>query len=173
MATSKPALSGNVPAKAPRIIGENDKQRFDQAIHRRVCERAYLLYEASGRGHGNHHAHWLQAQREVLQRGLEVRESGSWLSINASLPDVASDDIEVYLEPDRVIVRAEKSQTVQNAESHTQGLTQPEIFLVEDLHSEVDPTTASAAFKDQRLTLMVKKRYPITTALLNESTTQR
>jgi HSP20 family molecular chaperone IbpA len=172
MATSKPAFSDNVPAKAPRIISENDKQRFDQAINRRVSERAYLLYEGSGRQHGNHHAHWLQAQSEVLQRGLEVRESGSWLSINASLPDVAGDGIEVYLEPDRVIVRAEKSETIQNAGSHTQGLTQPEIFLVEDLHTEVDPTTASAAFKDQKLTVMVKKRYPVTTALPKESTTR-
>jgi HSP20 family molecular chaperone IbpA len=172
MATSKPALSGNVPAKAPRIIGENDKQRLDLAINRRVSERAYLLYEASGHQHGNHHAHWLQAQSEVLQRGLEVRESGSWLSINASLPDVAGEDIEVCLEPDRVIVRAEKSEPIQNAESHTQGLTQAEIFLVEDLHTEVDPTTASAAFRDQKLTVMVKKRYPVTTPLPKESTTR-
>ena len=114
--------------------------------------------------HGNDHAHWLQAQSEVLHHGLEVRESGSWLSINASLPDVEGDDIEVYLEPNRVIVRAETSENFQNTESQPQGFALREIFLLEDLHTEVDPATASAAFKDRKLTLMVKKRYPVTDA---------
>jgi HSP20 family molecular chaperone IbpA len=164
MATSKAAFSDKLPAKTPRIVGENDKEAFHHGIHRCVSERAYGLYEASGGEHGNDHAHWLQAQSEVLQHGLEVRESGSWLSINAALPDVEGDDIEVYLEPNRVIVRAETRENLQNTESHTQGFALREIFLLEDLHTEIDPTTASAAFKDRKLTLMVKKRYPVTDA---------
>jgi len=168
MATSKPALSDKLPAKVPRIVGENDKQAFQHGIHRCVSERAYGLYEASGGEHGNDHAHWLQAQSEVLQHGLEVRESGSWLSIHASLPDVEGDDIEVYLEPNRVIVRA-TSENIQNTESHTQGFAPRGIFLLEDLRTEIDPATASAAFKDRKLTLMVKKRYPVTGAAAQET----
>jgi len=169
MATSRPAPSSKIPA-APRIVGESDKERFDQALHRRVSERAYGLYESSGWEHGNHHAHWLQAQNEVLQRGLEIRESGSWLSINAALPDIEADNIEVYLEPTRVIVRAEKSETGQ--ETDTREISQQEIFLLQDLNTEVDPATASAAFKDQKLTLMVKKRYPMTGEPPKESATR-
>jgi HSP20 family molecular chaperone IbpA len=172
MATSKPALSERLPAKALRIVGENDKEKFHHGIHRLVSERAYGLYEASGREHGNDHAHWLQAQNEILQHGLEVRESGSWLSINASLPDFDGDDIEVYLEPNRVIIRAAKSEAIQNMESHTQGLTQRELFLMEDLLTEIDPETASGSFKDQKLTLMVKKRYPVTSVSTQEPSTQ-
>lgn len=157
MATSKPAPSSIQSSRAPRIIGESDKREFDQAIQRRVAERAYVLYEASGRQHGNHHSHWLQAENEVLQRGLDIRESGSWLSINAYIPDVSADDIQVYFEPKRVIVRAEKQESTGNSDSGEQRFTYHDIFLVEDLNSEVDPSTASAAFKDQKLTLMVKK----------------
>jgi HSP20 family molecular chaperone IbpA len=169
MATSRPAPSSKIFA-APRIVGESDKERFDQALHRRVSERAYRLYESSGWEHGNHHAHWLQAQNEVLQRGLEIRESGSWLSINAALPGVEADNIEVYLEPTRVIVRAEKSES--NQDSETREISQQEIFLLQDLDTEVDPATASAAFKDQKLTLMVKKRYPMASGTPIESTTR-
>jgi HSP20 family molecular chaperone IbpA len=172
MATSRPALIGQLPAKTPRIVGETEKQAFDRAIHRRVSERAYHLYQASGGGHGKDHLHWLQAQDEVLQRGLDVRESGSWLSISASFPEVDGDGIEVYLEPNRVIVRAEKKESIQDAESRTQGLTQREIFLIQDLNTEIDPTTASAAFRDQKLTLMVKKRYPVTSASAKEPSTR-
>jgi HSP20 family molecular chaperone IbpA len=168
MATSKPAPSSKLPV-TPRIIGESDKETFDQALHRRVSERAYHLYESSGREHGNDHAHWLQAQNEILQRGLEIRESGSWLSINAALPGVEADNIEVYLEPNRVIVRAEKSET--NQESDAREFSRQEIFLIENLNNEVDPATASAAFKDQKLTLMVKKRYPMSETP-KESTTR-
>ena len=160
MATSKLAPTGNLPPKAPRIFSEADGQMFDHAIHARVSERAYHLYEASGGEHGNARAHWLQAQDEVLQRGLEVREPGSWLSINAALPGVDGDDIEIYLDSNHVIVRLKKSESTQNAEPET--FSQREIFLIEDLDTEIDPTTASAAFKDQKLTLMVKKRYPET-----------
>ncbi len=164
MATTKQALSEKAGRETPQIVGESEKQSFDQAIHRRVSERAYLLYESSGREDGNHDSHWLQAENEVLQRGLEIRESGSWLSVNASLPDVSADDVQVYLEPNRIIVRAQNSQVMQNAESQERGLTAREVFLMSDLASAVDPSTASAAFKDQRLTLMVKKRYPANAA---------
>ncbi len=162
MATSKPALSNDVSEKTPRIIGETERHDYTQALHRRVSNRAYHLFESSGREHGNDHAHWLQAEREVLQRGLEIRESGSWLSINAYLPDVSGDDIEVYLESTRIIVRAEKTNAIQNPDSQEQGLTQRELFLAEDLNTEIDPSTASAVFKDQKLTLMVKKHFPET-----------
>ena len=97
-----------------------------------------------------------------MQRGFEIRESGSWLSINAHLPDVSADDIQVYLEPTRVIVRAEKTKMTQNPDSQEQGLTQRELFLAEDLNMEIDPSTASAVFKDQKLTVMVKKHFPET-----------
>ena len=159
MATSKPAPSNEVIVKTPRISGEAEWQDFGQTLRRRVSDRAYHLFESSGREHGNDHAHWLQAEREILQRGFEIRESGSWLSINAHLPDVSADDIQVYLEPTRVIVRAEKTKTIQNPASEEQGLTQRELFLAADLDTEIDPSTASAVFRDQKLTLMVKKHF--------------
>jgi HSP20 family molecular chaperone IbpA len=160
MATSKPALSGNFPASTPKIIAESEKESLHQAIQERIAERAYSLYEASGREHGNADQHWLQAESEILLQGLEVRESGSWLSINAALPDASAEDVEICLEPERVIVRAKKREAIQDSGSQTQDLMQTEVFLVRSLPVEIEPSTASAAFKDQKLTLMVKKRYP-------------
>jgi HSP20 family molecular chaperone IbpA len=159
MATSKPAPIEKPVASTPKIIGESGKEALHQAIHGRVSERAYSLYEASGREEGNAERHWLQAEGEILQQGLEVRESGSWLSVNASLPDVSADDMEIYVGPERVIVRAQKRRATENKASQTQT-THMELFLARNLPVEVDPSTASAAFKDQKLTLMVKKRYP-------------
>jgi len=160
MATSKPAPSGEVIPKTPRIIGETEKESFIHSLRRRISERAYRLFESSGREYGNDHAHWLQAENEVMQHGLEIRESGSWLSINAQLPDVSADDIQVCVEPNRVILRVEKTENIKVSDSQEREFTQRELFIAQELTAEVDPSTASAAFKDQKLTLMVKKRFP-------------
>jgi HSP20 family molecular chaperone IbpA len=40
-------------------------------------------------------------------------------------------------------------------------LNQREIFLTHELNAEIEPSTASATLKDQKLTIMVKKRYPV------------
>ncbi len=159
MATSKPAPSGEVTPKTPRIIGETEKESFIHSLRRRISERAYRLFESLGREHGNEDAHWLQAENEVLQHGLEIRESGSWLSINAQLPDVSADDIQVCVEPNRVILRVETTENIEVSDPQEREITQRELFIAQEL-TEVDPSTASAAFKDQKLTLMVKKRFP-------------
>jgi HSP20 family molecular chaperone IbpA len=160
MATSKPAPSGKPIASTPKIIGEKEKDALHQTIQTRVADRAYALYEASGREEGNAERHWLQAEAEILQQGLDVRESGSWLSVNASLPDVAAEEMEIYVEPERVIVHGQKCENSQDKTGQTQSVTQTDVFLARSLPVEVEPSTASAAFKDQKLTLMVKKRYP-------------
>jgi HSP20 family molecular chaperone IbpA len=162
MATSKSALSGKSGSNSPKILREDEKETLNHTIHRRISECAFQIYESSGRTQGNHHAHWLEAESKILQHGLEVRESGSWLSINASLPDISGEDVQVCVEPNRVIVHSEKTEATKNPESDEHGLTQHELFLAEDLNVEVDPSTASVSFKDQKLTLMVKKRYPAT-----------
>jgi HSP20 family molecular chaperone IbpA len=95
-----------------------------------------------------------------LQGGLDLREAGSWLAIHASLPDVLAEDVQIYLEPHRVIVQAIKSQEAGNKDSQPQGLTQRELFMVRNLKVQVEPTTASASLRDQTLTRTLKKRYP-------------
>ena len=167
MATPKTALSNT--SKSPELVPDDQHQRFHDRIRQRISERAFDLYRDSGGKDGNDRQHWLQAEDEILRRGLEVRESGSWLAVNASIPDGSADDIQIYLSPRRVMVRAEKREAIRNADSQTHGLAQREIYLVEDLNTEVEPSTASAAFKDQKLTVMVKKRYPVSSTSPKES----
>jgi len=39
----------------------------DAASRRRIEERAYYIWLVSGRRHGDHEHHWLQAERDVMQ----------------------------------------------------------------------------------------------------------
>src|SRR5438067_10190207 len=131
MATTKPALSGKTtPAVAPKIIFDpNEREVFDQLIQRKVAERAYQLFEASNAAHGKDQEHWLQAESEILQPGLETRESGSWLSITAALPDISGDKLDIYLEPHRAIVHGHRTSEQQGGSSGTQNFSQEDFFL--------------------------------------------
>ena len=142
------------------MLAEDQNAAFQDKVRQRVAERAYDIYQNSGGQPGNDYEHWIQAENEVLQRGIEVRESGSWLALNASIPDSSADDVEICLTPTSVTVRAEKSEQIKDA-ANEQGLNQREIFLTHDLNTEIEPSTASATLKDQKLTIMVKKRYPV------------
>jgi HSP20 family molecular chaperone IbpA len=151
MATPKTALSGS--AKTPQILSEDQHAAFQDRVRQSISQRAYDIYRESGAQDGNDYQHWIQAENEVLQRGIEVRESGSWLALNASIPDNSADNVEICLTPTSVSVRAEK------------GATERDIFLTHDLNTEIEPSTASATLKDQKLTIMVKKRYPVSAAI--------
>jgi HSP20 family molecular chaperone IbpA len=164
MPSPKAAMSSSATPAVPKLISGPEKEALEQAIQWRIAERAYSLFEASGRLNGDDLKHWLQAESEILQRGLEVRESGSWLAISGWLPDTATADVEIYLEPHRVLVRVTKSTEVGNPNSETQGLAERQVFLVQELNPEVEPTTASGSVRDQQLTLMVKKRHPVSAA---------
>ena len=163
MATPKSALSGS--SKAPQIISEDQQPAFHHKVRQRVSQRAYDIYRDSGSQDGNDYEHWIQAENEVLQRGIEVRESGSWLAFNATIPDGSADNVEVCLTPTNVFVRAEN-----RAEAGSQEGTDREIFLTQDLKTEIEPLTASATLKDQKLTIMVKKRYPVGTSQASPAT---
>jgi HSP20 family molecular chaperone IbpA len=167
MATPKSALSGS--SKIPQILSEDQNAAFQDKVRQRVSQRAYDLYQNSGSQDGNDYEHWIQAENEVLQRGIEVRESGSWLAFNASIPDGSADDVEICLTPTSVTVRAEKSQAVKTPETNEQEITEREIFLTHDLNTEIEPSTASATLKGQQLTIMVKKRYPVGTGATSAS----
>ena len=49
----------------------------DAASRREIEERAYYIWLASGRGHGDHERHWLEAERELMEMAKQQREQRS------------------------------------------------------------------------------------------------
>ena len=49
----------------------------DAGLRRRIEERAYYIWLASGRGHGDHQRHWLEAERELMVTAKQEREQRS------------------------------------------------------------------------------------------------
>jgi HSP20 family molecular chaperone IbpA len=153
--SSRPALASTTPS----FIVARDAEEMEQAIYQKICERAYLLFEQSGRKPGNEETNWLRAESEILRSGLQVRESGSWVALSASIPDASGQDMQIVVRPTRVIVRAQESSDEQDSPERAKQ-NKREIFLAANLSVEVDPPSAAASFRDHNLHLMIRKRQP-------------
>ena len=139
------------------LVGE-EAEALEQCIYRKISERAYFLFEQSGREPGNEDANWLQAEAELLRSDVQLRESGTWVALNASIPDASGQGMQIAVGPTRVLVRAKETSNEQDSERAK--LLEREIFLAANLPAEADPLSAVASFKDRSLNLMIRKRWP-------------
>ena len=153
--TSKPAL-----ATAPRFVDKDEADALQRDVQECIAKRAYHLYEESGYQHGHDRQHWFQGESETLQQKLDVKESGSWVAVNGSLPKVSPEDVQIYVDPRRIVVRATQREPMGEVNTTPQETNVQEVFLVADLNVDVEPASASAALKNENLTLMVKKCSP-------------
>jgi hypothetical protein len=134
----------------PSFLVGPEAEALEQAVNRKISDRAYSLFEQSGRQPGNEDANWLQAEAEVLRSDVEVRESGTWVAVNAFIPDGSGQDMQIVVRPARVLVHAKEARGDQSGE----------IFLATNLGVEVDPPSAAASFRDHNLRLMIRKSRP-------------
>jgi len=157
MSATKVAFS-SLPASAlatPSFLIGQEAEELELTVANRVRERARLLFEQSGAAPGNDDANWLRAESEILLANMEIRESGTWLSLRASIPDASGQGMQIAVKPTRVLLRA---TLIKNDQITKQD--QDETFLVANLPVEVDPPSAAASFRDHNLHLMIKKAQP-------------
>src|SRR5437762_3051872 len=55
----------------------SDRDVPDAALCRKIEERAYHIWLASGRRHGDHERHWFEAERELMETAKQEREQRS------------------------------------------------------------------------------------------------
>ncbi len=55
---------------------ENNREIPDAGLRRKVEERAYYIWLARGRRHGDHD-HWFEAERELMETAKQEREQRS------------------------------------------------------------------------------------------------
>ena len=157
MSATKVAFS-SLPASAlatPSFLVGQEAEELELSVAKKVRERARLLFEQSGAAPGNDDANWLQAESEILRANMEIRESGTWLSLRASIPDASGRGMQIAVKPTRVLLRA---TLIKNDQITKQD--QDETFLLANLPVEVDPPSAAASFRDHNLHLMIKKAQP-------------
>ena len=151
--SSRPALSSSMPS----FLSDTKSEDMEQRLSQKIGERARQIFEQSGNAPGNDEANWLRAEAEIVGARLEIREYGTWVRAEASLPNSSGENMQIAIRPARIIVCAHKAQNALSA-SEAAEPAQREIFLVANLSTEVDPASAAASFRNDQLLLMIKKR---------------
>ena len=135
------------------IIVETRKllQRMKE-ISEAIGQRAYEFFEQRGHVIGQDIDDWLHAECELLRPvRVEISEDDKVLKVRAEVPGFSAGDIQVSVEPLRIIISG-KTETTEE-----ETIVKNEIFRELALPAEVDPSKATASLKDGILQLSIEK----------------
>jgi HSP20 family molecular chaperone IbpA len=154
--SSQSAATTSKRSCSPIPVNSAIRQVCDR-VRERIARRAYDLYQQGGNQPGQDMRHWLQAESEILTDVPEIRESGSWYTINVPLRGFAANEVQVSVEPQRAIVVAEKQEVTASEPGRASNVLEQGLFARAKWPIDVDPATASAYLMNGVLTLTVKR----------------
>jgi|SRR5579872_814005 len=158
------------PVNAARIEGSLERlEDLNDAISR----RAFELYEQEGRVDGQDLRHWLEAEREILHPvHMKLEDTGAEFLVLAELPGFKANEIEVSVEPRRVIITGKRELKEEDKQGDAIYVEQcaDEIFRTMDLPAEVNALKVVAMLKDGVLTVQLPKATATKTALTDSKT---
>jgi|KBSMisStaDraftv2_1062788.scaffolds.fasta_scaffold00388_10 HSP20 family protein len=151
---STPATNRTTPLTMLRLAkGETFLERMEQISTVIAC-RAYELFEARRSEHGHDWEDWFRAESELLTPVLvKVSETDGELQIRAEVPGFTDKDLEVGIEPKRLIICGKKQQSSEqdNGKAVRRVENVDEMFRVINLPHEIDPEKGVATLENDTL----------------------
>ena len=160
--TEKSAAGVQTAASRPPVTAakvEGSLERMEH-LYETISRRAFELYEKEGRVDGHHQRHWLEAERELLHPvHVKMEETENEFVVQAELPGFTASDIEVSVEPRRVIIAGKRELIEEDKQSDSVYLEQcsDEIFRTLELPVEVNVLKVTATLKDGVLKVQLPK----------------
>lgn len=144
--------------------GDTFAERMNQ-ISTAIARRAYDLFEGRRSEHGHDWEDWFRAESELLTPvPVRVIETEGELKVRAEVPGFTDKEVEVRIEPRRLIICGKKQQTSGQDQGRAARRVErsDEIVRVVDLPHEIDPDKARATLENEMLTIMLPKVNPST-----------
>jgi len=154
-ATARKALS-QVPIKS--AASKDLIERFHK-LYAEIANRAFGIFESDGRI-GRDLDNWIKAESQVLHPArVTLTETDGRLDIDAEVPGFEPKDLEVTLEPQRLIIsgKRETKEDKKKGKAIYSEQSSNEIFRAVPLPVEVDPSKAAASLNNGILTVEVPK----------------
>jgi len=164
----------SIPARFPQhttplpisrlIEGDTLVERMGQ-MSAAIARRAYELLEARGSENGHDRQDWFRAESELLAPvPVKVAETDQELHVRAEVPGFTDKDVEVRVEPRRLIICGKKQQTSEQEKGRAASKVErsAEILRVVDLPHEIDPDKVRATLENEMLTITLPKVNPST-----------
>jgi len=159
----------SVPVKAT----SNDLiERFNKAYDE-IANRAFSIFENNGRSFGRDLEDWFKAETELFHPvHVNVAEAEGTVTVQAEVPGFEVKDLEVTLEPQRLIIggkRETKEETKKGKTVYNEQCSN-EIFRAIALPAEVDASKATATLMNGVLKLQAPKSAKATTSRVEVKT---
>lgn len=164
---STPARFPQRPTPVPisRLIeGDTFVERMGQ-MSAAIARRAYELFEGRRSEHGHDWEDWFRAESELLTPvPVRVIETEGELKVRAEVPGFTDKEVEVRIEPRRLIICGKKQQTSGQDQGRAIRRVERshEIVRVVDLPHEIDPDKVRATLENEMLTITLRKVNPST-----------
>ena len=129
-------------------------------IYNDISSRAYELFSQRGYQHGGHFEDWLRAESEVLQPvPVEIVDQDETLTVRAEVPGFTPKDVEVKVEPSRLLIRGESEKSKQRSIGKTiySECQKNQVFRVLNLPTKVNPDKVTASMQDGVLHITLPK----------------
>ena len=129
-------------------------------IYDQISQRAYDLFSERGHQHGSHLDDWLRAEAELFQAiPIEILDNDDSLTVRAEVPGFSPKDLEVKVEPSRLMVRAQTEQSRRASSERTlySERQSKQIFRVLNLPTKVNADKVSATIQDGVLNIVLPK----------------
>jgi HSP20 family protein len=154
--------SSNQPAILKLRDGDPFLKRMDE-IYNSLARRAYELFDGRGRQDGHDLEDWLRAESEFLHpTPVEISEADDQVIVRADVPGFRDKDIEVRVEPHRLIIsgRREQVHDQKNRRALYSERRSDEVCRVVDLSEEIDSDKVRATLQDGTLEITLPKARP-------------
>ena len=136
---------------------QNLAKRIDD-IHNQIALRAFEIFQCNG---GQELDNWFKAEAELLHSShININESESALTIEAEVPGFNANELEVSIEPRRLIISGKKETSKEEkkrGKSIYKEQCSSELLRVIDLPAEVVASKATATLRNGVLELNMPK----------------
>jgi len=156
--------SAFAPAASPTVITMPEPvSTFDPTlteIYNAIRNRAYDLFARRGYVHGQHFQDWLRAESEILQPvPVEITDNDEAFTLRAEVPGFTPKELEVKVEPSRLLIRGEAQRSQQRSAGKTiySECQQNQIFRVVNLPTKINPDKVTASVQDGVLHIALPK----------------
>jgi HSP20 family molecular chaperone IbpA len=125
-----------------------------------IASRAYELFEGNGCVSGHDREDWLKAEAQLLYPvRVQASESDDAVEVKAEVPGFSENDLEVCVEPRRVVISGNRPSTSNGKKAKTLfgEIGSDRLMKVIDLPVEVNPKSASAALRNGMVELSLPK----------------
>lgn len=153
--------SSNQPAIFKLRDGDPFLQRMGE-IYDNLARRAYELFDGRGRQDGHDWEDWFHAEAELLNPvPVEISDADGQLIVRADLPGFREKDIEVRVEPHRLIISGKREEIHDQKKRKTlySERRSNEVCRAIELSEDIDSDKAKATLQDGTLEVMLPKAH--------------